>query len=112
MQSKVFIPNNSGHDFSDAEKYGELIFITQGMIDRFKVNTMFRMTVDALSDSQPTDYIMVTGLTQINVIIASVFTQMHGRLNLLIYDVKKEKYIPRKIVLGNLIDAVIEDGEE
>lgn len=111
MQTKVYIPNNSGHDFSDAEKYGDLVFITQGMIDRFKINTMFRATVEALNDSKPTDYIMVTGLTQINVIIASVFTQMHGRLNLLIYDVKKERYIPRKIVLGNLIDAIIEEEE-
>jgi hypothetical protein len=111
--AKVYVPNNSGHDFSDAHRFGELVFVTTGMIERFKVNTMFRQVVDALEESSEEDYIMVTGLTQINVILTSVFTYKHHKLNMLIYDVKEEKYVPRKIVFGNLLDtAKIEEDLE
>lgn len=104
MNSKVYIPNNSGHDFSDAKRFGELTFITEGMINRFNINSMYRIVVEALKDSSPDDYIMVGGLTHINVVLTSVFTFMHGRLNLLLYDVKDEEYVVRKIVVSNLIE--------
>jgi hypothetical protein len=98
---KVYIPNNSGHDFSDARKYGDLIFITSGLLDRFAVNTMYRTVDETLRESSPDDYIMVTGLTQINVILSSVFAYKHACLNLLIFDVKEGQYIVRRIVLDN-----------
>ena len=103
--SKVYIPNNSGHDFSKAEQYGELIFVTQGTIPPFDLNKMYREVVDTLQDSEEQDYIMVSGLTQINGMLMAVFGYKHGRLNLLIYDVKEEDYVIRKIVLGNLIET-------
>lgn len=102
--NKVYVPNNSAHDFSQAEKHGELVFITEGRINRFDVNDMYRVVVEELEDSTKNDYIMVTGLTQINGVLMSVFAYKHGRLNLLIYDVKEEDYVIRKLVLGNLID--------
>lgn len=101
---KVYVPNNSGHDFSKAEDFGELVFITKGTIERFKINNMYRAVVDALEDSTPEDYIMVTGLTQINVVLTSVFSWKHSRLNLLIYDSKEERYILRELVIDNLVE--------
>mgnify|MGYP003634383805 CR=1 FL=1 len=31
--NKVFIVNKSGHDFQDANRFGELIFLSKGKID-------------------------------------------------------------------------------
>jgi len=106
---KVYIPNNSGHDFSNAEEYGTPVFITEGTIDRFKINQMYREVADALKDSTDEDYIIVSGLTQINVVLTSAFAYKHGVLNMLIYDVKEERYILRKLVLSNMIDRVEEE---
>lgn len=108
---KVYIPNNSGHDFSQAESFGELVFITQGSVDRFKINNMYREVVATLKDSTAHDYVMVTGLTQINVVLTSVFAVKHGRLRLLMYDVKEERYVLREIVIDNLLKSEETDGE-
>ncbi len=102
---KVYVPNNSGHDFSHAESFGELRFVTSGTVDRFKINNMYREAVSALEDSTSDDYIMVTGLTQINVVLTSVFAVKHGRLRLLMYDAKEERYILREIVIDNLLNT-------
>lgn len=101
---KVYVPNNSGHDFSNAESYGELIYITEGLLSKFQINQMYRKVADTLEDSNSEDYVLVTGLTQINIISASVFAYLHGRLNLLIYDAKEGEYVSRTVMLGNLLN--------
>lgn len=102
-RNKVYIPNNSGHDFSKAEEYGELVYITSGLIDKYGVNKMFRQASDKMADSSRGDYIMITGLPVLNSIVTSVFTSKHNCLNLLIYDIKTEEYVPRNIILEDQI---------
>ena len=102
--SKVYVANNSGHDFSSAEPYGELIFITEGLIHRFQTNQMYRACVEGMRNSSEDDYILMTGLTQINMIAGSIFAYKHGCLNLLIYDAKENDYVSRSIQLENLIN--------
>lgn len=104
MQKKVYIPNKSGHDISGAEEYGEPIFVTEGYINKFNVNEMFRKVARSLENSEEDEFIMITGLTQINAVLAAAFAHKHGRLNMLIFDVKEEEYVPRKLVLDNLIE--------
>lgn len=108
----VYIPNRSGHDFSGAKNFGDLVFVTDGRIEKFRINNMYRIVVEKLEGSHPDDFIMATGLTQINVVLASVFAFKHGRLNLLIYDVKTDTYVPRKIVLSNLLKGKIKETKD
>lgn len=108
---RVYIPNNSGHDFSGAEEYGELVFVTEGLLSKFQVNQMYRKVADKMQDSNPEDYILATGLTQINIICATAFAYLHGRINLLIYDVKENEYVSRTVILGNLLNKEGEKDE-
>lgn len=101
---RVYIPNNSGHDFSDAESYGELVFVTEGLVSKFNINQMYRKAADSMEDSDPEDYVLITGLSQITGICIAVFAYLHGRINLLIYDAKEEEYISRTVMLGNLLN--------
>lgn len=101
--NKVYIPNNSGHDFTKAREYGELVYITEGLIDKYGTNMMFRQASEAMKDSKPTDYIMITGLPVLNSIVTSVFTSKHNKLNLLIYDIKTEEYVPRNLIVNDQI---------
>ena len=98
---KVFIPNRSVHDFSAAEPHGRLIYLTEGKIDPYATSKYYRMFEDRLKDSDPEDYILLTGLNMINVIAVIIMTRMHNRVNLLLFKSRIGKsncYVERIIV--------------
>ena len=99
--TRVYIANASGHDMTDAARFGELHFITKGEIDRFRPNYMLRRAVRVLHDSEPDDYLLLTSLTILCSVICAVFARKHGTLNLLLF--RNGKYIARKMTLDNLI---------
>lgn len=93
---RVYIVNKSAHDFSEAKKFGSLIFITEGRLNRFSVNDMHRQTEDALKDSAAFDFIVPCSLNVLNSIVCATFAVKHKRLNLLLF--KQGDYIERNIV--------------
>ena len=102
---RVFIPNLSSHDFSDAKRYGELVFITKGEQSKYNVNSMCRTWTGALAESEPTDYILLTSLSILCCIGCSVFSTKHGRLNLLLW--KGGKYIARELIHSEIEKELI-----
>ena len=94
---KVYIPNKSGHVYKDAERYGEIVFVTAGIQNKYSVNHMVRIWKDALKDSSPDDMIVLTGLNIICSLGAAVFAHKHGRINLLLW--RTDKYIKREELL-------------
>lgn len=92
----VYIVNKSAHDFSDAERFGRLIFITEGKLNRFSANDMHRQAMDALEGSTMYDYIVPCSLNVLNSVVCATFAVKHKRLNLLLF--KQGKYIERNIV--------------
>lgn len=99
MQRKtnVYIVNRSGHNFSAAEYFGTLVFLSEGPINRYAVNSMHRAFEDILKFSKPEDYIVPCSLNVMNSIACAIFAHLHGRLNLLLF--KEGSYIERNILL-------------
>lgn len=100
---KIYIPNTgAGHNFSPAERFGSpLIYVTEGAVNPFNVGTLARAWRDALKNSSPDDFIIVTSLNALCMIGAAVFARLHGRLNILIFT-KEGDYEPRRIFLDNI----------
>jgi len=82
---KVFVVNKSSHDYSNAEEFGNLVFMTEGSLNRFSTSKMFRLFEKFIIRSKPHDYILISGMTVMCCIACSMFASKHGRLNLLIY---------------------------
>jgi len=100
--SKIYVVNRGGHDLSAALKFGgPIVYMTEGTQNRFAVAAMYRKFAEVLEDSDPEDYILTTGLANMNMVAGACFAYKHGRLNLLLF--KDGKYVERKIVLGELI---------
>jgi hypothetical protein len=96
----VFVPNSGGgHDFSDAERFGTLRAVTEGWVNPSQTGVINRKWQQALKDSLPTDFILVTSLPIIFGIGASLFALKHGRLNLLVFN-SKQRYTPRTLHFG------------
>lgn len=99
VKANVYVANKSAHDFSDAKRYGKLVFVTSGRLNRFNVNDMHRRASEAMEKSQPGDYIVPCSLNVLNSVVCSTFVAKHGRLNLLLF--KEGGYIERNIVFGD-----------
>lgn len=93
----VFIVNKSAHDFSEAEKYGDVVFLSEGPMNRYSTNNMIRQFKDKMKNSEPDDYIVPCSLNVMNSIACAIFAHKHGTLNLLLF--KSGTYIERNHVL-------------
>jgi len=98
----VWIVNKGAHDHSDANRFGKIEYLSEGMVNRYSTNVMYREFYPKLAKSSPDDYILPTGLTIMSVIACSIFAMLHKRLNLLIYKASRSgdgHYVERKMIL-------------
>ena len=104
---KVFVVNQGGHNHNDAERFGELVFMSRGTINRYAASQMYRQFVDHLKDSSEDDFILITGLSVMASIACSIFARIHGRLNLLLFKSSQSseegRYVKRIIMLDELL---------
>lgn len=109
----VYVINKSSHDYSEAERFGELIFLSKGRRNKLAVASMYREFEESLKHSEPTDYILTSGLTIMNIIACAIFALKHKRLNLLIFHVderNKDGYYKMRTI--NFEEERYEEDEE
>lgn len=94
--TNVYVVNKSSHDFSPAEEYGELVFLSSGPMNRYSTNNMAREFGEIMKDSSPGDYIVPCSLNVMNAIACAIFAHKHGTLNLLLF--RRGEYIERNHV--------------
>jgi len=94
---KVYIVNRSSHDFSAAEQFGELVFLSEGPMNRYSTNNMYRVFKEVMEESSGDDYIVPCALNVMNSIACALFAYKHGKLNLLLF--KDGSYIERNHIL-------------
>jgi len=87
--------SKSVHDFSKAETYGKLRFLTEGCIPRYKTTQMCRIFKPIIEEASPDDFILITGLTVAVAILCALFTLKHKRLNILIHKPQDNSYEAR-----------------
>lgn len=99
---KVYIPNKSYHNYTKAEKFGELVFLTEGKVNKTKPNDIARDIAEAMKDAQASDFIMITSLSVICGLACGMFAHRFGKLNLLLHDEhsKEDAYLFRELVFG------------
>lgn len=102
-EPRVFVVNRSAHDYQDARRYGELVYVTTGRQRYYTVNNHARLWMEALKDSQPHDYIILSSLNILCSIGCALFAMLHGHLNFLLYH--KGKYVERTLDLKDMLDA-------
>jgi hypothetical protein len=100
--SRVYITNRSGHDYSDAYRFGtEIVFLSEGRISALAVNKIYRDLAEKLKDSTSKDFIVITSLPLLSAIACSILAYKHGRLNILVF--KDGRYIERNIKIAELL---------
>ena len=98
-QKTVYILNKASHDFSAAERFGKLVYCTEGTLDKLDVAQMYRQLSAALSASSPDDYILLTSLTSLCSVASAIMADQHGQVNFLIHT--SNGYVERTLYLNN-----------
>jgi len=96
---KVFVLNNGGKDYSDAERFGDIVFCTQGSLDKWNISQMYRDLEMALMDAQADDLILLDSLASLCSTASAMMAFRFGEVHYLIY--KDGKYIQRDLMLEN-----------
>jgi hypothetical protein len=96
---RVFIPNKSFHDYSDAKRYGTLIYLTDGKQSPSKIHHQYREVSEVMKDAQAGDYLLLSGPASLNAIAASILAFKFGRINYLVFDAFTGSYNSRPILL-------------
>lgn len=100
--SKVLVVNKSCHDFTAAEEYGEILYLTSGSVNRYSTSNMYRQFEREIKRSSPNDWIVLSGMTIMNSVVCAMFATIHKRLNLLIWKSNDKVYIERVIKMDSL----------
>lgn len=100
QQRNVYIPNRGPHDYSDARNFGNLVFCTDGHLEKMDTTSMKEVLAEAMADSSPDDLVMIGSFTSICCIACSIMTHLHGELHLLIHT--GSHYIERDILFYNV----------
>lgn len=100
-EAKVYITNDSGLDFSKAEKFGQLVKLTNGPVDVFRPHMIQREVESNIKQfDRSLDYLLVAGAAlPVGFAFAWLCVEEGGTVKLLIFDAKKADYMVRTIEL-------------
>ena len=95
--AKVYVVNNTNHDYSKAEQYGELVYITKGKLPIFKTNTVRAMLEKGLVKFTKDDYLLISGPAIVSVMAAIILYNNFDTVKFLVFDAKQQDYVVRHL---------------
>lgn len=115
MKPRVFVANYAGHDYKDAESYGELQYITKGYLSFHSLDRVKYSVVEEVAKSRSQDWLLLSGKLIISCIAVLAWFSLHKQVKILYWDQKAKrgpKYQELIITADNLEQMlkVITDG--
>lgn len=93
----VYVVNHTEQDLSAANKFGKLVYLTEGVQNVFHIENMLSTMKEKLVDAEDGDYLLLCGSPILNIIASLVFITHAGKLNVLIFNAKTRAYTPRTL---------------
>lgn len=97
--SKVFVTNFAGHDYTKAEKFGELIYLTKGFVDFNSLDRIKFRVAEKLLDADDEDYLLFSGNSYISIIAAIIWYERFKRVKLLVHEFRSSENEYRESVI-------------
>lgn len=82
---KVYITNTAGHDFTQAKKFGEIVWITRGFVSFQSLDRLKYKIIDQIKDSTPDDYLLISGTLLVSIVAAIAWYEMHQKVCILVH---------------------------
>lgn len=92
--SQVFVTNHSGFSYKNAEKFGEINYLTKGFVDlRHDYKGIVDKLKNIIETTKPEDYLLLSGNNTLCVIASNLWMDKHNQCNLLFWDNDSKEYI-------------------
>lgn len=91
----IWIPKSAGHSFSSAKKFGEARFVFEDSRDLFNPELLLERARGILQNSNPADFILLSGPQLMNIAVVFAFQERHGQVNLLLFQPRTDDYCVR-----------------
>ena len=85
MPTVYILNGNSNLDYSDAQRFGDVVFVTKGPLPAHDISFISGAVELALRESSPEDMLVIGSLQSLCTIAGAIFAAKHGRVNLLLY---------------------------
>lgn len=90
----VWVINEGGHDFSDAERFGRLMPITTGSINPFNVDRLMVLIAPRLQMAHEDDFLLISGPQILNAVVLAMWLQRFPHANVLQWSIRRTQYVP------------------
>jgi hypothetical protein len=104
--ARVFVVNRAGHDFGplrDTIPDADVIFLTEGNVNVFSMGRMIEDFKLKMLAAEEGDYILLSGYIVLNVVACSIMQARFGKVNLLLWQAREHKYLPREYTAEQLV---------
>ena len=95
--AKVFVVQKNGHDFSKAERFGEVMYLFEGKVNVFASDALVQDVKERLRDAEERDYLCLSGSSLANCIAYSYLLKTFGKVNVLLHSFRDEVYELRTV---------------
>lgn len=103
MKTTVWIVNEAGHNYTSAERYGELKRLTQGDVNPLAVDRLaYHLARGIVKFTKADDYLLISGTPTINAVALVLWLQTHKKARLLQWNAVKQDYELATMTLDNL----------
>lgn len=99
-RTRVYVTNFAGHDYTQAEKWGELYWITKGYISFHSLDRVKYRVCESVQSSEPEDWLLLSGIPMICVVATSYWMWKHNKCKMLVHD-KKRNGEYRELILSD-----------
>lgn len=93
--------NNAGHPYEQLDEYGEVIFLTQGAINRKQLNATIKKMGNLLEQATENDYLCISGNNFLCAIATVIWGQRLPRCAFLNWNPVKKNYEEHNMMLGS-----------
>lgn len=96
--SKVYVVNDMNHSFDKAERFGKIIFATEGKVPIFKTDVVKNMLAESLKDFDiENDFLLLSGPTLLCIIATRILHTCDAPLKTIVFDAKEQDYVVRHL---------------
>ncbi len=108
--SKVWIVNYAGHDYRDAERFGELTNLTEGTINPLRVDRlMVSMAYGIGKLADESDFLLISGTPTLNALAAMLWLRRFNSINLLQWNAQTKRY-EQSYIAGDHMDILLDEA--
>lgn len=94
--SKVFVLMDSGHDYSAAEEFGNIVMLNLQPSWSYDIPKIFSTLQERMADASADDFILLSGLPTFCCVATSLMTDWFSEVHFLLYS--DGKYLRRDMV--------------